>query len=303
MLYQIIALLLWSSAFIAAKYTFTMMDPALMLLFRLGIASLLALPPCLRYWRQVEGRHWKGLLWMSFWNYVVVMMLEFVGAKTTSAASATTILGLSPILTVFIGHFFFYDRAHWSVWLCGVAAFAGVALLIAGGGEGGEVGLWGSALVFAGNTVFCAVLRPTQDMIKKIGVSAFTSISMAVAPLLCLPATLVFADSLHIDWNWKGTLGLVYLGVCCSWLAYNLWNIGMKTVPANVSGILSALGPIFGAWLAVLILGERISALSWLGIVLVVAATLAAVWVPKWLKRRQATGGFAMAEADMDLAE
>ena len=56
----------------------------------------------------------------------------------------------------------------------------------------------------------------------------------------------------------------------------------MKTVSANFSGILSALGPIFGAWLAVLILGEQISALSWLGIVLVVAATLAAVFVPKW---------------------
>ena len=48
MFYQIIALLLWSSAFIAAKYTYTMMEPELMLLFRLTIASVLALPLCLR---------------------------------------------------------------------------------------------------------------------------------------------------------------------------------------------------------------------------------------------------------------
>ncbi len=208
--------------------------------------------------------------------------------KYTSAASASTIIGLSPILTVFLGHFFFRDYAQRFDWLCGVAAFVGVALLIAGGGEGGEISLLGCALVLAGNIVFCAVLRPTQDMIKQIGVKGFTAVTMAVAPVLCLPASLVVAESLSIDWNGPGTLGLLYLGVCCSWLAYNLWNVGMKTVSANVSGILSALSPIFGALLAVWLLDEQISALSWLGIVLVVAATLAAALVPKWLKKRQA---------------
>ena len=59
---------------------------------------------------------------------------------------------------------------------------------------------------------------------------------------------------------------------------------------------MSALGPIFGAWLAVLILGEQISALSWLGIVLVVAATLAAVFVPKWLRRREVAQGVRYVE-------
>ena len=113
MFYQIIALLLWSSAFIAAKYTYTMMEPELMLLFRLMIASVLALPLCLRYWRQIDARYWRGLLWLSFLNYVMVMIPEFVGVKYTSAASATTIIGLSPILTVFIGHFFFCGCAVW----------------------------------------------------------------------------------------------------------------------------------------------------------------------------------------------
>ena len=296
MLYQIIALLLWSSAFIAAKYAYTMTDPLLMLLCRLLLAAILVLPTALRFGRGLEKRHWRPLLWLSFCNYVVVLALQFVGLKYTSAASASTIVGLEPLLMVFIGHFFFHDRAHWFVWLCGVAAFAGVALLIAGGKSSGEISLWGCTLVMLGNTVFCAVLRPSQKMIEKVGVQAFTSITMAVAPLLCLPASLTLADSLHIDWNWRGTLGLVYLGVCCSWLAYNLWNIGMKTVSANFSGILSALGPIFGAWLAVLILGEQISALSWLGIVLVVAATLAAVFVPKWLRRREVAQGVRYVE-------
>ena len=112
---------------------------------------------------------------------------------------------------------------------------------------------------------------------------------MAVAPLLCLPVSLAFADRLRIEWNWPGALGLLYLGVCCSWLSYTLWNKGMTSVSANFSGMLIASEPVFGTLLAVLVLGERVSALSWLGILLVIAATAASVAMPKLLARRQMT--------------
>nr|WP_218042237.1 DMT family transporter [Eikenella glucosivorans] len=284
------ALLLWSSSFIAAKYVYTMMEPPLMLLCRLLIAALLVLPMALRFGRGLAWRQWRRLMWLSFWNFVVVLSLQFWGLKYTSAASASTIIGLDPLLMVFIGHFFFRDRARWYHWLCGLLAFIGVALLIAGGGEGGEISLLGCALVLAGGVVFCAVLRPMQRMVGEIGSPAFTSLSMVLAPLLYLPVGLLSVGRAEVAWNVPGVLGLLYLGVCCSWLAYALWNRGMKTVSANVSGILSALEPIFGALLAVLILGERISALSWLGIVLVVGATAAAVLLPRLLARRRLDG-------------
>ena len=287
MLYQIIALILWSSAFIAAKYTYTMTDPLLMLLCRLLLASLLVLPAALRFGRSLPKRHWRRLLWLTFLNYVVVLAMQFVGLKYTSATSASTIVGLEPLLMVFIGHFFFRDFARWYHWLCGLAAFAGVALLIAGGGGEGDISLFGCLMVFGGGAVFCTTMRPTQRMIAEIGAPAFTSLSMAVAPLLCLPVSLAFADSLRIEWNWPGALGLLYLGVCCSWLSYTLWNKGMTSVSANFSGMLTASEPVFGTLMAVLVLGEQVSVLSWLGILLVNAATAASVAMPKLLARRQ----------------
>ena len=165
MLYQIIALILWSSAFIAAKYAYTMTDPLLMLLCRLLLAAILVLPAALRFGRGLEKRHWRPLLWLSFCNYVVVLALQFVGLKYTSAVSASTIVGLEPLLMVFIGHFFFRDHARWYHWLCGLAAFVGVALLIGGGGGEGGVSLRaclhlafhgrGAAVVPAGEPGLC----------------------------------------------------------------------------------------------------------------------------------------------------
>ena len=90
-------------------------------------------------------------------------------------------------------------------------------------------------------------------------------------------------------WNAQGVAAVLYLGVGCSWLAYLLWNKGMLTVPANMTGVLLSLEPVFGVLLAVLILGEHITPLSWLGILIVVAATFCAGALPQIMaKKRQA---------------
>ncbi len=44
MIYQILALFIWSSAFVAAKYTFTMMDTILMIQARLFMAAIIVMP-------------------------------------------------------------------------------------------------------------------------------------------------------------------------------------------------------------------------------------------------------------------
>ena len=61
-----------------------------------------------------------------------------------------------------------------------------------------------------------------------------------------------------IHFNWLGFFGLIYLGVACSWFAFWLWNKGLNSVDAKISGILTALEPIFGVFLAVLLLNEEV---------------------------------------------
>ena len=285
MFYQIIALLIWSSSFIAAKFTYNMLDPVLMVQFRLLISALIVLPVCRRHLGRVPRGKWKPLLWLSFANYIVVLLLQFVGLKYTSAASAETVIGLEPLLMVFIGHFFFRDRARWYHWLCGLAAFLGVAVMVAGGHESGAVGLSGCLLVFAGGVVFCSITRPTQKLIAEIGAPAYTHLSLALAAVLCLPFSLVMPSDYRIDWHWQGILALLYLGVGCSWFAYRLWNKGMSRVPANLSGLMTTLEPVFGILLAVLVLGEKVSALSAAGMLVVVASAFAAAVLPKILQK------------------
>ncbi|MBF1299351.1 MAG: DMT family transporter, partial [Neisseria sp.] len=164
MFYQILALLIWGSSFIAAKYSYEMIDPALMVEARLLIAALMVLPSCRRHLGRIPRSEWKPLLWISFVNYVVVLMLQFIGLKYTSAASAVTMVGLEPLLVVFVGHFFFNDKAKIYHWICGAAAFAGVGMMVMGGAEeGGTIDWFGCLLILLAGLGFAGVIRPSQQ--------------------------------------------------------------------------------------------------------------------------------------------
>lgn len=287
---QIIALLIWSSSFVAAKYAYTMVDAAWMLQIRFAIAALIVLPICRRYLGKIPKNQWKNLIFLSFVNYVLVLMLQFMGVKYTSAASATTIVGLEPILMVLLGHFFFGDKAKWWDWLCSIVAFTGVAMLVFGGhggDEGTNVDLFGCFLILLAGVFFCAAYRPTKQLIENIGAPAYTSVSLLLAAILCLPFSWLFAESHAVHWNAMGMFSLLYLGVGCSWLAYWLWNKGVSGTNANVSGLLIALEPVFGVMFAVMLLGEHVSVLSGIGMFLIIGATLTMAMLPYYQNKNK----------------
>ena len=164
-------------------------------------------------------------------------------------------------------------------------AFLGVALLIYGGEETGNISLFGCSLVLIAGVVFASCLRWTQKVIVQLTAQVYTTSSIVFGTITCLPFTLWLTESWQIHWNWQGIAGLLYIGVGCSWLAYYLWNKGINSVDSNLAGILVSLEPVFAILLAVLLLGEHISPLSWLGILAVIATTLISSVYPRLIRR------------------
>jgi len=285
MRYILIALFLWSSSFVAGKYTYTMLDPVLMVQLRLLIATIIVLPMFMRVWKRIPKGLRLQVWWLGLLNYPVIFLLQFIGLSHTSASSASTMLGLEPFLVVLIGHFFFGDKAQTHHWIFGLVAFLGVALLIYGGEETGNISLFGCSLVLIAGGVFASCLRWTQKVIVQVTAQVYTTSSIVFGTITCLPFTLWLTESWQIHWNWQGIAGLLYIGVGCSWLAYYLWNKGINSVDSNLAGILVSLEPVFAILLAVLLLGEHISPLSWLGILAVIATTLISSVYPRLIRR------------------
>ncbi|EDJ89521.1 hypothetical protein CGSHi22121_03580 [Haemophilus influenzae 22.1-21] len=100
-----------------------------------------------------------------------------------------------------------------------------------------------------------------------------------------MPFTLLLTENWQISLNSTGIAGLLYLAIGCSWLAYWLWNKGLNSVDANISGVLVALEPLFGILFAVSLLGETLSFSAALGITIIMLATLGSTLLPKLLKK------------------
>ena len=73
MLYQILALLIWSSSLIVGKLTYSMMDPVLVVQVRLIIAMILVMPLffCV-VGKKIDKPMRKQLWWLAFFNYTAV---------------------------------------------------------------------------------------------------------------------------------------------------------------------------------------------------------------------------------------
>jgi DME family drug/metabolite transporter len=94
--------------------------------------------------------------------------------------------------------------------------------------------------------------------------------TFALAAIILSPA-LVVGDApwrqVIAGWPW-----LLYLGVVATGLAYAVYTIGLRSVPASVAGIVSLMEPLTATLLGVALFGERLGALGVVGAVLMFVA-------------------------------
>lgn len=288
MFYLVIALLIWASSFTAGKYAYQMFDPALVVELRLLIAGAIVLPFFLKYYNTIEAKIRRRLWGLSFLIFPVGIMLQFIGLAYTSASSAVTIIGTEPILVLLLGFAFFAKAVAWYDWLLSLLAFLGIGLLVLGSKTDGAVNLFGLSLVFLAGVGFALSIHLGQYVMRHITPKLYTAAILIQGAILCLPLCLLFTRSWQVHFSWTGLFAVMYLGICCSWLAYKCWNIGLQKTPAHISGMLIALEPVFGVLIAMLLLGERMTLLTALGSVLVIASAAASTLIPILRQKRQA---------------
>ncbi|MCK3658411.1 hypothetical protein A4G18_06740 [Pasteurellaceae bacterium Pebbles2] len=287
MIFQLFAMLIWASSLIAGKFSYSSFDPALMVQLRLAIAAVFCLPIFFKKYRKIPPHLIKNVWLSALFCFPVVFMLQFLGLSLTSASSAVTMLGTEPLIIVLIGWLFFKQGLKLLDVILGLVAFLGVALVMLGSEEGGDISLLGCLLVILGGIVFAFGFYISKQVMSEVKPVVFTNIMIVLGTLMCIPFTLLLTQSWQVNLNLEGVGGLLYLSIGCTWLAYILWNKGLKDTPANISSILLALEPVFGVILAIVLLDEKLEFITAVGVILVIGATLASVLLPVWWKKRK----------------
>lgn len=205
--------------------------------------------------------------------------LFFLGTARNGVAVSTVIaLGSAPVLAGLL-EWGLTRRRPGRAWIGATAlATLGVVLLGfvgAGGTSGtdllGVVGAIGAGASFA---VFANVQRRLLDA----GWGAFTVVgamgaSAAAVSALALP---------FVDLSWlghpRGLVMALWLGLATTTIAYVLFTWGLQGLSAGAAATLTLGEPLTAALLGVIVLGERLSSLAVVGLVVLVAGLALLVW-------------------------
>ena len=284
MIYLLIASFLWGTSFIAGKIAYNMFDPSLVVALRYIFASIILSPVTISFMRQeketINKKDFFMLILLGILTYPLTSMLQFIGLSFTSASSATTIIGIEPIMITMIGFIFFKEKTSPIVFFLGIIAFLGVALTV-GVSALENVSFFGCFLVFLSTIVVSFWVQLSKKVLTKISSNYYTALTIQLGTLFALPIMLFLVKSWEIHYSLKGLIALLYLVVGCSIGAGWFWNKGLERSEASKSGIFLALEPVFGILFAVLILGEKLNFLSIIGIILVILSAAVCMILPK----------------------
>lgn len=133
----------------------------------------------------------------------------------------------------------------------------------------------GAAACWAGSNIVVREIAKAGWRCDSLALVVWSSaITAPCFALLSLWADGQDRQSIWWEASFQDWLALLYLGWGSTLIAYGLWTLLLKRHPASKVGPFSLGVPAIGVLAGMLLLGEQVSALQWLGTALVIAALL-----------------------------
>lgn len=210
--------------------------------------------------------------------YVAFQLATFL----TSVAVAVVLLYTAPVFVV-LGARLFLGEAITRAKLVMVGLVVLGVWATALGAAGAEIRLtaagiaWGiaSALAYASYYLF------GKRYVPRLGVLRTLLVSLAAGAAVLAPAAALAGHPPRLLLPAQAWGLLLALALGTSLLAYGLYYWGLAHIEAGVASVIASVEPVVAAMLALLLLGQPLTATGWLGVTLVVAGIAAPALQPR----------------------
>jgi len=266
------AVLAWGSSFIATKVALQDVSPVTVVWLRFAM-GVVVMGLVLFARRQFAIPCWKDLAYFSLLGFIGITFhqwLQSTGLVTAQAATTAWIVASTPVFIALLSWLFLKEKLGWRKSAGILLAALGVLLVVSRGDlasvAAGRFGAPGDLLILisAPNWAIFSVLsrrglerHPAGRMMFYVMLSGwlFSSLLLIGGPGLSEVGALTT----------RGWLGVLFLGVVCSGLAYVLWYGALQALPASKVGAFLYLEPLAAVIAAALVLGEPLLWASLLG--------------------------------------
>lgn len=266
------AVIAWGASFIATKVALQDLAPVTIVWMRflmgviiLGMAVVMrgqfALP---------QRREWGYFALLGFLGITFHQWLQSNGLQTSEAGTTAWIVATTPVFMALLGWFLLRERLGWIKTSGILLAFLGVLVVVSKGDFDsisiGKFGAPGDVLILISAVNWAVFSALSRRGLKSHPASLMMFYVMAIGWLftsLLFLTTNGFAEigSLTL----AGWMGVAFLGIFCSGLAYIAWYDALKALTTAQTGVFLYIEPLVAVVVAFFILGEPITPASLIG--------------------------------------
>ena len=272
----------WAFNFSVSKITLQEIDPMSFNAMRFFLATSLMWMFTLRSrnWVAIRKGDIGKLIFLGLVGNLVYQLLFVFGLERTFSANSAVMLGTIPIWVAVLSHLSGAEKMTRFKAIGVVLAFSGVLLILLGKPERISLSsetFTGDLLTLAGAFVFGSYTVMSKGLLNYYPPIQLTTMSMSVGGgalvLVGLPwlVQLEFQQISIVAYS-----GALYSGLLSVGVAYIIWNYGLRQVGAVRTATYQNLVPVLGLILGFLILGEQLTAVQYIGSVVVIAGIVIA---------------------------
>jgi drug/metabolite transporter (DMT)-like permease len=255
--------LVWAGNWVIGRAMRDALDPVSLNFWRWAIAALVIAPftlPAVIAQRAVLRRHAGILLLLALIGVALFQTMVYRGLRTTTAVNAVLINSSAPLFILLCSWVLERERATLRQVLGMLVSAAGIAIILSRGEPGRLLELQfqaGDAWILLAMPVWGLYSVLLKRRPPELGGYAFLFVIAAAGVAMLAPFYALGAMAAPPRWPTPGeALGLLYIAVGASVLAFAFWNRGVAQVGANAAGFTLHLLPAFGTLLAIVFLGE-----------------------------------------------
>lgn len=263
--------IIWASSFVFVKMALAYMGPFTIAGLRYFLGFLILLPfvvPRLRALRGLPPRLWIRLIIIGIVAYTIANGAFYLSLRYLPAVTLSFVLSLGPLIVLFAGVVWLQEIPARLQVIGVVISLVGGILFFSPGLRGGEP--LGMAIAAIGMISFVAFGILAREVARDRHIDALsrTAIPLAVGgvSLLLIAIPLEGLPTLTLN-GWAIVLWLALVNTS---LAYVLYHHSLQELTALEMNVLLNLCPLGAALLAWLLLGETLTAVQILGIIVVI---------------------------------
>ncbi|PKM73911.1 MAG: EamA family transporter [Firmicutes bacterium HGW-Firmicutes-16] len=268
----LITILIWGMTFISTKILLVDFTPIEILFFRfvIGFLALLIVYPH-RLKLTDKKQEWI-FAFAGLTGVTLYYLLQNFALIHSLASNIGVVVSVAPFFTAILAHFFADKEALKPNFFIGfIAAIAGIILMSFSGGSGFEFHPLGDILA----VLAAAVWAVYSLLAKKISTFGYNSIATTrhtffYGLLFMIPVFFLTDSKLDLERFAESAnlLNMLFLGLAASAICFVTWNYAVKLLGPVKTSVYIYIVPVVTVISSVLVLHEKITLVSALGIIL-----------------------------------